>query len=526
MTVASIANAPVKILRVRRGIDNAFFTRLTLSITLGEKMKIKLSKNTFTRVYDNGKIGYINNQLTYHDRIYDGVGASFLLTIKREAREVDEIVAELSEIYDAPAEVLKADFIEFATSLFNSGFVLMGETEIELNGQERSFTYSMDNPKTISDNFTQPGYELTETDTQKFALTHDMVKPRLSSLQLELTTRCNERCIHCYIPNGKKNHGIDMPWNMVKSVIDQFVDLGGIHITLSGGEALLHKDIAKILRYCREKDLQISLLTNLALLHDDLIPVLKEVNLSLIQVSLYSMDPEIHDTITTVQGSFKKTKDAIEKLRKEDIPLQISCPIMKANKIGYDKVLDYARSLKIKAQTDYVMMAQSDLDTSNLANRISLEETRQVLLDILNYDVRYHELMDEVKPIKSIPEEEYKGMPICGAGLNEVCVAANGDVFPCAGWQSYVVGNVKKDSLRQIWENSDRLKAIRKIKHKDFPKCLSCSASEYCNVCLVRNFNENDGDMFAINEHYCKVAHLNKQLVEEFKGNVWLQKKC
>jgi len=64
----------------------------------------------------------------------------------------------------------------------------------------------------------------------------------------------------------------------------------------------MNKDIAKMLRYSREKDLQISLLTNLIALNDEHVRVLKEVNVSMVQVSLYSMDLEKHDMITTVKG--------------------------------------------------------------------------------------------------------------------------------------------------------------------------------------------------------------------------------
>ena len=155
----------------------------------------------------------------------------------------------------------------------------------------------------------------------------DQRKAHLKSIQFELTSRCNERCIHCYIPNDKKNHGFDMPLSKVKSILDEFAEMGGIHVTLSGGEAFLHKDIVEIVKYCREKDLMISILSNLIAIKDEQVEQLKDLNISLVQVSLYSMDPEKHDMITTVKGSFEKTKTAIEKLVAADIPLQISCPI-------------------------------------------------------------------------------------------------------------------------------------------------------------------------------------------------------
>ena len=481
-------------------------------------MLIRLSKNSFVRIYDGGRLGYINNQLTRHDRTYKETGADFLMQISRTSRQENEMVESLCAIYgEKCSEEIKRDFAEFTDDLAAHRFILKGETESELDAQDMDFCYSMDNPKTLADDFTQVTDTKVGKITQDALLQHDIEKPRLAGLQFELTSRCNERCIHCYIPNGKKNAGIDMSFEKFRYVLNQYADMGGLHVTLSGGEALMNKDIVKILRYCREKDMQISLLTNLISLKDEHIPVLKEVNVSLVQVSLYSMDARLHDMITTVKGSFEKTKAAIEKLYAADVPVQISCPVMKANKDGYDEVMKYAQSLRMKSQTDYIMMAQADLDTANLANRLDLEETEKVIRDIIEYDADYKETTLEQEPLSSIPLEEFKEMPLCGAGVNDLCVTVNGDVYPCAGWQDYVVGNVFKQPLKEIWENSPKLAEVRKVRQKDFPKCLTCEARDYCNMCLVRNYNESGGDMFKINQHFCDVAFLTKRLVEEWR---------
>lgn len=483
-------------------------------------MLIRQSRNTFIRT--TKRYGYITNQLTRHDRCYDDFGADLLREISREPQSVDEIVNRLLKIYEGvDFETLKADFMEFADSLAKDRFLVIGETEEDLNSKDMDFTYGVDNPKTLTESYYQPTDEHITENTQDFFLEEVQGRPHIVSLQFELSSRCNERCIHCYIPNDKKNHGFDMPTAKVKSILDEFAAMGGIHVTLSGGEAFLHKDIIEIARYCREKDLKISILSNLISLKDEQIEELKKVNLSLVQVSLYSMDPEIHDFITTVKGSFVKTKAAIEKLVAADIPVQISCPLMKVNKIGYDKVLDYAKSLKIKAQTDYIMMARSDLDTENLANRLSLEETEEVLRNIIEHDIQYREqtleqlsISDEIK----FNLERFKKQPVCGVGYDNCCITANGDVYPCAGWQDYVLGNVYKQSLQEIWENSERVKNLRKITQESFPQCLECEARDYCARCLVRNYNESGGDMFAVNHHFCDVAFLNKRLVEEYRA--------
>ena len=481
-------------------------------------MLVRQSKNSFIRIYDNCELGYISNQLTKYDRTYNESGAVFLSQISRQPKDIRTIVDNISSIYsEVDSKTIANDFMSFVEELSESQFVVMGESLEELDQKDLAFSYSSNSPKTFTDYYPQKTKQKVQRDTEEFFLRHDQRKPRLASLQFELTSRCNERCIHCYIPNGKKNAGFDMSFERFKYILDQYAEMGGLQVTLSGGEALMNKDIAKILLYCREKDMQISLLTNLISLKKELIPILKDVNLSLIQVSLYSMDAEKHDSITTVKGSFEKTKTAIEKLHNADIPVQISCPIMKANKDGYDEVMKYAQRLRMKAQTDYIMMAQADLNTSNLANRISIEETEKVIRDIMENDVDYQTETLAQEPLSSISEEEFAEMPLCGAGLNDLCVTVNGDIYPCAGWQGFVVGNVFRESLKEIWEHSPKLEQIRKIKQKDFPKCLKCEARDFCNMCLVRNYNESGGDMFKINEHFCKVAFLNKQIAEKWQ---------
>ena len=311
-------------------------------------MLVKQSKNTFIRTTE--RYGYITNQLTRHDRSYNETGADYLKQISREPQDVEDIVDRLMMVYaNVDREVIREDFIGFITDLAVDHFLVIGETVEELDANDQSFTYAIDNPKTFAVDFTQETKEKVSENTQEFFLEEVQGRPLISSLQFELSNRCNERCIHCYIPNSKKNEGFDMPLQKVKSILDVFAEMGGLHVTLSGGEAFLHKDLMEICRYCREKDLKISILSNLISLKEEQIPALKEVNLSLIQTSLYSMDPKIRDFITTVPGSHAKTKAAIELLVKNDIPVQISCPIMKANRKGYADVLEYAKGLKIKA---------------------------------------------------------------------------------------------------------------------------------------------------------------------------------
>lgn len=119
--------------------------------------------------------------------------------------------------------------------------------------------------------------------------------------------------------------------------------------------------------------------------------------------------------------------------------------------------------------------------------------------------------------LENLDIEKYAKQPLCGVGLNSFCIAENGDIYPCPGWQSMIIGNVNQQPLKQIWNESEAFSKLRNITHGDFPQCLKCEARNYCSMCIQRNFNENNGDMFKISKHFCEVAFLTKRLHKEYK---------
>lgn len=481
-------------------------------------MLVRQTCDTFIRIYNNK--GYITNQMTRYDRIYNETGADFLKEISRIPHEVNELVDHLFTIYGDSVTYnnLHDDFIAFVRDLERNLFVVTGDSPEECEMKDIRFSYSLGNMKTKIYDFSQKTEVNVVENTYDSMIEADQRNPQLKSIQFELTSRCNERCIHCYLPNYKKDAGTDMSFEQVCDVLDQFSEIGGLHVSLSGGEIFLHKDLIRIVQYCRKKDMEICLLSNLISLKDEHIPLLKEANVSYVQTSLYSMIPEIHDQITKVKGSQKKTQEAIEKLVASDIPVQISCPLMKANKDSYVGVLKYAQSLQIKAFSDYILMGEADLCKDNLRNRLSLTETENVIRCIIENDVDYSRWTEEKRSQMDYTNNERRAkQALCGAGINNICITANGDLYPCPGWQSMILGNINDKSLLDIWENSKQLQKIRKVTYSDFPKCMNCEANKYCRVCLERNCNENNGDIYKVGQHYCDVAFLLKRLHEEYR---------
>ena len=258
----------------------------------------------------------------------------------------------------------------------------------------------------------------------------------------------------------------------------------------------------------------VGILSNLTLCDDNKVKLLQEAEAT-VQVSLYSMDPETHDAITQRPGSWIKTKTAIEKIRAAQIPCRISCPTMKRNYKDYLGVLNYARSLKMDAQTDFIIMGKMDGDTSNLSCRLDLEETRHIIEDIVFRSVPVNsEYFNPGKKERVRTEEAFKADKICGACVDSVCLSATGDYYPCPAFGGITLGNCYQHTLAWVWNESPETLRLRGIRGHDFTQCVTCTNRDYCAICMCRNYNET-GDVLKPAEHFCRVAQINREVVDE-----------
>jgi radical SAM protein with 4Fe4S-binding SPASM domain len=469
--------------------------------------------DTFIRIFD--EVGYIVSKKDFTDRVTDSSGAIFLSVLTREARNFDDIVADISGYFsDVDETQLKRDVKQFYAILERDGFIVSGKTEKEIDRKDKRFSYSAIMPKTIKSDFT-PLFNRATKKTQIILEDRFKDEPHLMAFQIELTSRCNERCVHCYIPHQNKT--TDISDDIFYYTLDQYRKMGGLNLTLSGGEPLMHPHFCEYLHKAKEYDFAVNVLSNLTLLNDDIVEIMKNIRLSSVQVSLYSMLPEIHDSITTIPGSFKKTLHSIETLVKNDIPLQISCPILKQNKNNYVDVLKYAKRIRVRAVTDYIIMARYDQTTDNLENRLNLDDIAKVISNNIENDFIYQmrirstnfNVADNIDKSNDI---------VCGVCISSLGMVANGNIYSCAGWQSCILGNILEQPLNEIWLNSPKVKYLRSLRKKDFPQCSGCPDKSFCAMCMVRNANENiEGDPLKINEHFCKVANINRKIVMEYK---------
>ena len=109
----------------------------------------------------------------------------------------------------------------------------------------------------------------------------------------------------------------------------------------------------------------------------------------------------------------------------------------------------------------------------------------------------------------------------CSILKNNICISVNGDAYPCPAWQDMVVGNVFNQSLKDIWTLSPKVQELRNIRTRDFKKCTSCNLHNYCDMCMVYNYNENNGNIHEVCTRFCDIAQMLKmKITTRYKSTI------
>ena len=313
---------------------------------------------------------------------------------------------------------------------------------------------------------------------------------------IDLTDACTERCVHCYVPKGQKDL---LPVELVEKALTEFRSVNGLTVHLTGGEAMMHPDFERICRKCVELNLNFIIFSNMTLCDEKRIAFLKEVQPQFINVSLYSMDPAEHDAITQLPGSWQKTHDAVVKCCEAGVACRIATPLLKENQDALPALRNFADEHRMHLVPAADIIAQADHVCANLAHACSTEELRRVMR-------RDHDLFHKVYNAK-IPACDAK---VCDIGSARLYLNAKGNYYPCDSMHEYVLGNVRENTVEEIWKG-EKLNYLRGLKNRDFGACATCGNRPWCKVCPAANFNAT-GDLFKHHPSTCALAGVVREV--------------
>jgi len=297
---------------------------------------------------------------------------------------------------------------------------------------------------------------------------------------IDLTYRCNERCLHCYLHRGAS---AEMTTSEVADVLRQLAETGTLFLILSGGEIFLRTDALEIIAEARRLHFSVKLKTNASLLTHDIVTQMSSLGLQGVDVSIYSANPAIHDSITQLPGSLRKSLDAINHLHRAGIRVSICNVLMRENSEEVSAVRQLAQELGVGYTLDPMVTPMIDGNASVLRHRAEQDAIRKAFLEF-NLSGRPG---DDCPPLY---DDLMQGIP-CSAGHCQVYINPRGEVYPCVQFP-VLCGDLKNQSFAEIWKSSPALAEVRAVRFQDLPVCSTCVHGAYCTRCPGLAWMEGD----------------------------------
>lgn len=94
----------------------------------------------------------------------------------------------------------------------------------------------------------------------------------------------------------------------------------------------------------------------------------------------------------------------------------------------------------------------------------------------------------------------------CVAGHSLVAIDYKGFVHPCTILE-FPVGNIRQESIKSIWKESQTLRLLRMIDDSIFEQCKKCYAKNYCEICIAQNYNVT-GSFYKPNRFTCELGKI------------------
>jgi radical SAM protein with 4Fe4S-binding SPASM domain len=349
-------------------------------------------------------------------------------------------------------------------------------------------------------------------------ISRTVLRHRPLSVHFDLTYRCNERCVHCYLDHD--DHG-ELTTIECLAVMKELANAGTLFLTFSGGEIFLRPDLYEILAEARRLHFDLSLKTNALLVTEERAARLREYGVRRVQISVYSDIPEVHDAITKVAGSLQRTLAAVPLLLEQGLQVKLACPLMRENLLAYRGVMALAEKLGVPYVLDLTITPMMDGNEAPLAHRIPVSSLLPVMQDPALHACKPQPAAEASRAMREYPaafgsavssgieNAAYEDLP-CSAGHNSCYISPYGEVFPCVQLPQ-AAGNLRRERFSDIWYHAPQLERLRGIRESQLPVCSRCEIRNYCERCPGLALMEG-GDLLGAYERACELAEQKAQL--------------
>ena len=287
----------------------------------------------------------------------------------------------------------------------------------------------------------------------------------------------------------------------IADTINDWKELYGIHYSSSfnvtGGEPFLRDDLLNILAEIGNRGFDIYLLTNGILINKKRAAALSYLGVKGVQVSIEGPE-KIHDSIRG-RGSFSGSMKGIKYLLAAGLKVTLNVTLSSVNADHFMDLIELSSNLGVQ-RLGFSRLVPSGRGESMLQHMLDACRVKELYEKIFSLDTGNLEIVtgDPVATQSRIKEEygDRGDSPLggCAAGLSGLTILPDGTLLPCRRMH-IPLGNIRKDSFREIWATSDVLEAIRdRRRYKG--KCGNCKKWADCRGCraIAYAFSEAKGE--------------------------------
>lgn len=406
------------------------------------------NKNKFKQIEEDGNVIFTSSK-QYKWFKTTITGKDILLKIDGK-KSVEQVAKEISQEYELPIDVIEDDIYKFCKISLDNGIIYESkedDKEIELNKS-------------------------------------------IKSIYLEVTNKCNLNCRYCNRNNCDTKEEKFLDAERLREYLEDITLINNnapILINLTGGEPLLNNQIEELFKVIREYDCRISLSTNGVLLTDEKADLIKEY-CDFVMLSLDSKDKELNDSIRG-KGSYDAAINSARICKEKGIPFFISTTPTKYNVESLEKLISFSYDLAADGFmiNEPIMLDKEgnsleehfNYSLDSLESKKAFIRKRTAIInswknDRLKYNKKNKANLIFVEDIKRCMNSVFNIIPKsnCGAGVNEILIDINGQVYPCHAL------NINKYSLGTVKEYTSNRRDFIKI--DDINECKDCNFNIFC----------------------------------------------
>jgi AdoMet-dependent heme synthase len=316
----------------------------------------------------------------------------------------------------------------------------------------------------------------------------------------EMTQACDLKCAHCRANARPQRHPLELSTAEAFHLIDQIAQMKVPLFVLTGGDPLKRPDLLPIVQHARRRGVRTSLTPSTTpLLVRDAIFELKQSGLMRLAVSLDGSTAQLHDGFRGLQGSYKRSIDAVGWCHEAELPVQVNTTVSRRNFADLDNMIELLIKLRVVLWSVFFLVPTGRAQMDDL---LTAEEHEQVFAKLYETSkrVKFHikttegqhyrryVLQQKAKGPEGKPAEDL----IAGAprGVNDgkgfVFVSHTGEVYP-SGFLPLSAGNILWEPLAEIYQNSPLFRSLRDRSQLK-GKCGRCEYNEICGGSRARAY--------------------------------------